>query len=425
MSAPSIRTSALAFALAVALGGCARHHAADLAGPEEAPPALVTGLMPASRSTGVLAETDIWADFDRDLDPATLGPDRIFLKRDTRRIPIAITWEPARRRVHIEPQALLELLRTHTVSFGDGVRAADGAALEPFFWQFRTNGVRRPAHPSPAAGTVDESAFVPLAWDSTEPTAGTIRYEIFESSDSASVAARTAPAVAATGFATYAPDPAWTLGETHYWSVRATNLSTGEVAEGPVWRFGTLSTGLPVDSLTLVCSQWASVRHVSNFGDVRSCFSATVGCGPSYNGAMDWELSGYGDDLRLADAVLVLTPSSAGSNPNGRRLTISGTEGAWMACGIGYPGPPYDDPTASPLAIGEVMAGNRVRFHSPRLASHLESRMRGRARFGYRLDADSNFGWASPTTSDPSRQPRLVVYIYRRNAFDLIAGRRP
>ena len=45
------------------------------------------------------------------------------------------------------------------------------------FWQFTVIGLRRPGHPFPQDGAVDESPVATLAWDATERSAGDIAYE--------------------------------------------------------------------------------------------------------------------------------------------------------------------------------------------------------------------------------------------------------
>jgi Bacterial Ig-like domain len=398
--------------LAVVTGSCAKKDS-PTAPPTPMPP-TVQAVHPAARSVDVPVETAIWAQFDVALDPATVDAAHVLLTRDTRRIPIAVSWDPATRRVLITPQAPLELLRTHTVTFSDGLRAADGATLGgEFFWQFTTSSVRAPARPFPPTGSTFESPFVRLSWDATESTAGAARYTIYVSPDSAAVATRAVPPLAVLNTAVYLPNQPWSLGTKLCWAVDAENMSTQEASAGPVWRFETLPQGTPVDSMVVPAVQWGSARRISGLPDLVSCFGQSFSVGNNYNGAIDWNLDALGADVRLADVSLLMSPSSSSTSLTGRVETIYGTTDAWEACGIVPAGPPYPDQTFGALATGVPTAASRLLFASVRLTAHVEARIRGAALTGYTLDDFSgNFTYASPSATDSNRRPLLIISYF-------------
>ena len=165
------------------------------------PPVLgppVEAVFPAARSAGVFYDTDIWVRFLEPLDPATINERTVFLKLDTVRNPVALSYDVATRTIRLTPQAQLALLRTYTVELTPGVRTAAGAQLaQTYFWQFTTNGLRRLENPFPESGSAGASPFGLLRWGGTESSAGTIRYDVFVGADSARIAARGVPALGA------------------------------------------------------------------------------------------------------------------------------------------------------------------------------------------------------------------------------------
>ena len=89
----------------------------------------------------------------------------MFFKADTRRLGASLRWDPAARRLHIQPDERLDLRRTYTVELSPALRFADGQTLgETYFWQFTTNRLRRPQSPLPSDGRVELSPFVALVW---------------------------------------------------------------------------------------------------------------------------------------------------------------------------------------------------------------------------------------------------------------------
>ena len=131
--------------LALLLMGCGHRAATAPAAPP--PPALVA-THPQARATRVPYDTSIWARFQEPLDPASVGPTTVFLKIDTRRIPVAVSLDDSGRRVVLEPTQPLALRSTHTVLFTTGVRTALGAPFAAA-WQWGPPTGRRSSRRSP------------------------------------------------------------------------------------------------------------------------------------------------------------------------------------------------------------------------------------------------------------------------------------
>src|SRR5438552_3387176 len=108
--------------LGVALG-CSKH--VNAPAPRANLPPQVLAVSPPARSAHVQTDVAIWAEFDRDLDPATVDTRHVRLKVDTRRLPITVHYDAATRRVLIDAGGNLTLNVTHTVELEPGLRTAD------------------------------------------------------------------------------------------------------------------------------------------------------------------------------------------------------------------------------------------------------------------------------------------------------------
>lgn len=390
------RVAAAAFvALLFALGGgagCAKHNAAAPVAPETAIPPMLVAVSPAPGATKVSYTAEMWAQFDRELDSLTVTDRNVDLRVDTERIPVAVTWEAATRRVRIAPLVALAINRTHTVTLGAGLADSAGTKLStPYAWQFGTIGVRRPAKPFPPDQVDDESPFVTLSWDASEVSAGDIEYSIWASRDSAAVAARSIPRLIAVKTPFLMPRTRWPLGLNTFWSVVATNRSTGDTLVGPVWRLGILPASTAIDSVALRLSDWG--HYDSGGPPYQLCFDTRFSSsGGRYRAAIRWDLRPFGP-LKLASATLVLQPTTT-LLANGPR--IWGSTDYWPACDIQVPGPPHIDPTG-PLAQAQLARDVGLYTTSADyLIAHLEAMTRRSGFYGYVLTSDSQIDFIEP-----------------------------
>ena len=97
----------------IAIAGCSEETAAPLA-PAPLPPEIVE-VYPPPRSTAIPYETTIWFRFKTPIVPTSVNPQTVFLKIDTKRIPVNVSFSDSNRVVTLRPLSDLELRRTHTV----------------------------------------------------------------------------------------------------------------------------------------------------------------------------------------------------------------------------------------------------------------------------------------------------------------------
>jgi len=401
-------------ALTIALaGGCAKEQPTA---PASAPdlPAAVEAVFPAARSAGVIYDTDIWVRFAEPLDPATINERTVFLKLDTVRIPVALSYDVATRTIRLVPHVQLALLRTYTVEVTRGVETAAGPPLaQAHFWQFTTNGLRRLEHPFPESGATGASLFGMLRWGGTESIAGTIRYEVFAGADSAVIAARGVPAIGVVTEAAFLPRASWGPGAIRYWAINSTNQVNGEQLAGPVWRFETLPAQTPVDSVVVPMAEWAyylaSARRLV-------CVGPAIASYPTSNNAIRWQLHPGPGDLRLAGARLVMSVVGSGVNFNlapYQPVFVQAVGEPWGPCAVDPVFPRAD--ARGPLAGGtQVSTSSRVRFEGDAFTAHLEAAVRFGYGNGYRLWTNVSLTFASPSANtSPLTDPVLTLYYYR------------
>lgn len=386
--------------------------------PAEGLPPQVTAVSPAPRAAFVLYDsTAIWAEFATALDSATVSPLNVYLKVDTRRIPVAVSWEAARRRVHVTPLVVLDLNQTYTVELSPSLSTADGVPLgQKYFWQFTTNSLRRPVSPAPAAGTAGESPFAPLRWGGNETT-GPVSYEVYTGDDSTAVAERRVSLLYSGTAAIFVPRTRWTQGATTWWAVTAVNLVTHEILRGPAWRFGVLAASTPVDS-AVSASLFAGYAYLDNLGRNRTaCSTDDFSCGPSMNGGARWDFGAFPTSAKLAGARLELW-AYPGYEDTLAQSTVTAwyALASWLCTQSAVGGIPRTDERDGRLATGVLVEPGRLRLESDALAAHLQATIRYGAFYGYVLRANRAVRFASPIHQNLGRRPLLRLYFYRSGA---------
>jgi len=389
-------------ALLLALVGCGPKAKPPLA-PTGSPSTEIEAVHPAARSTGVFYDTEIWVRFTEPIDPASVNERTIFLKLDTVRIPVALTYDAPTRTLRLTPLAQLALLRTYTVEITSGVKASGGHPLSPTFWQFRTNGLRRLNHPTPAEGTLGESPFALLTWGAAEPpSAGSIVYRVYEAADSAVVAARSSDPISIGQLPYLMTRSPWGLGARVFWAGTAVNQTSDEHLDGPVWSFETLPAGTPVDSLFVSCTEWGYYDLVAK---MKHCFGDFLFLGPRYVDGVHWPLPA----LKLAGARV--TVETAGSNPISGRPTLWPVKEPWLSCTYAVVTP---TPENASVADGVRLPGagsQYALFESNPLTACLEAGGRYGTFYGFSLRGYVNLGYLTPNYR--GHGPLLTLYYYR------------
>jgi hypothetical protein len=373
-------------------------------------PALVA-TQPAARSPSVLYDSAIWAQFDRPLDPRTVTTLNVYLKLDGQRLPITVGYDTADRRVTLTPTVILELQRTYTVEFSTAVKGGDGTPLPPgVFFQFTTNSLRRPTYDFPVTASL-EGPVTTLCWGGTQGPTNNLFYELYASTDSAAVVARTAPMLARNVFTRFVPSVAWSLGSTVYWAVTVENQTTHERLDGSLRSFRTLDPGTPIDSLTIHGRDHGSKSTSSN---TQSCNAQTFSCGLPFNGAVHWDVGSLPANIRLQGVEVRLTePASSSTSIASANPSLWIAQNDWLPCTMNSPGPPFNELTG--FLAGVVAETPTVaRFSSDRLAGLLEAQYLARGLlFGTVLRADSQITFESTLSSDFAGRPSAVVHFYR------------
>jgi len=400
------RRAIVACVLLLGLAGCGGKTITPAAPDAHLPPG-VTDVYPAARATGVKDDTEIWADFAEPLDPATVGTHTVFLKIDTRRQNVAVSYDTTLRRIRIVPQVRLDLIQTYAVEFSPALATRDGAALgETYFWEFTTNSLRRLEAPYPAHGATGRSPYSPLLWSGTEREAGTLRYRVYIDTDSAAVAGHTTVERPSISPSMFAHQP-WATGTTWYWSVTATNETTGETEAGPVWRFETIPPGAAIDSIAVPVVSYGWYREADA---TFHCNDPSIEVGQvGYQSGLRWEYESLPADLQLAGArieLYTLRQTSSARSP-----TLWATLDDWRGCPIGYPGPPYIDYSLGGLAGSELREQGTTTYftlRSNQLTSHLQGILGGADFHGYALTSTYRF-----STTFYLENTGLVLFYYR------------
>jgi len=256
--------------------------------------------------------------------------------------------------------------------------------------------------PVPATGTIDESPFVTLMWDRLDPSAGAIHYQVYVSIDSEQVASYTVPPLARPSQSYYLPRASWQKGTTYFWSVIAFNHSTDEQLASPVWRFQILPEDTPIDSVTVLPSQWGFYNPLRMTND---CMNDRVVCAPDRNAAIGWNFGSLGSGFRLAGVKLRM--SSVLVDGSTVSPTVWSASGPWSACAISNPAPPSPGPDGM-LASGVAPDRYQLEFSSDALTAHVEASIRGTGFYGYLLRSGSPITYI--TTPGAAS---LRLYYYR------------
>jgi Bacterial Ig-like domain len=350
----------------IVIAGCSEDTPAPLA-PGPLPPEIVE-VYPPPRSTGIPYESTIWFRFKTPIVPTSVNPTTVFLKIDTKRIPVNFSFSDSNRVVTLRPQLDLELRRTHTIEITTKVRTTEGGKLDQlYYWQFRTTSVRRLEQPLPAAGFATEGPFAPLCWLATESSAGPVAYDIYVSTDSAEVAAGVVtPVHSSIAFVT-PPAGRWNFDTRYYWRVHARNTQTGDEADGPVWSFATVAEDTPVEVVRVPLSDSGTWDDRAT---VRRWRCPDILTGGGLGTILRFNIESLDPNLVVADARL-----EAGAS-------VIVTDHGPAVYELDQPYVPCDGvSTSMPLANGYLAPGEQqltgtIYFTSANLISRIQGRIR-------------------------------------------------
>lgn len=395
------------FALAALAASCSEK-VAPVAPRVNVPPGVVTTI-PSPRATSVMYDTPIWVQFDRALDPASVDTLTVYLKRDTRRTPITVMYEPIIHRVVITPRGQLELGVMYTVEVSGRVRTSTGDSLgSPLRWQFTTNTLRRLEYQWPPPGAL-EGPHVLLRWGGNGAASSNIRYEVYASSDSVAVANRSIAPLQDQVFLTYLPRVAWDSGRRTYWSVTAVNVTSGERLAGELRSFEVFPADAPVDSMVMPIADYGGAGS----NRVQLCGSTTIQTGPAFNAGLRWGLNGERPWLRVADARLTMYAASSSAATVGSAGTQAWfAQNPWTACLFTLNGAPYAETNG--LLGTAAVSGLRADYHEPALAAFVEAAGRWGGWYGVVFRGNANVTWDMRTPGVPG--PALTVWYYRTSS---------
>jgi hypothetical protein len=396
----AIALAALVFAALIT--GCSKE--APVAPPTLIAPKVVT-VQPPARSAGYAYDGQIWALFDRPLDPKSIDTTTVFLKKDTQRLACAVSYEPVSRRIVVVPRASLGLNVTYTVVVTTLVRAKDGTPLpQDYLWQFATSSIRRPVYVSPAPGEI-ASPVTMLRWLSADAAPGSLVFDVYAGPDSNAVAARTTPVLAHTTNSFYLPRSYWPAGQRSYWAVTTTNVATGEKIHSPAVGFQVLPNGTPTHAVSGQAIEWGAIQTGRT---TQFCSQNYVPAGPGYNNAVRFDLDPGRMGIRVKSASLVMTPAS---NPYLASVVSAWyCSPTWFACSMVYTGAPFIDPGGQ-LGFAYT-SGSQMIIESPGLAAWVEGMLRRSPDFsGLMFTCGTSAGnQININTSGPSG-PRPVINV--------------
>jgi hypothetical protein len=392
--------------------GCGSPATAPSPGPEPPgpTPARIEAVYPPPRSTGVIYDTRPWVRFAMALDTTTVDARHVALMADTRRLAIALVWEPSTKTLHIVPLERLELRHTYTIELTPSLRFADGATLgQSFTSQFTTNSLRRVESPLPMDGQGGESPFVALRWGGlTEGGYGQVRYEIHVASDPAQAADPGQPALATVLDPLYLPKTRWRQDGPNYWAIHAIHSTTGERMVGPVWRFDTLPADAPYDSVLAPFMDFTWVQRTTP----NRCTGSLLEMGPDVLCVLRWRLGPPDSTVRLAGAAFEMSAQAGTPAPGPNGPSVWYATSTWTACDATYPGPPFTDEAEGRLADAFARTPNVIRFSSDALAAHVEATRRLGGLYGYLFRSGVTRRYVAPFAA--GGDPVLWLYYYRR-----------
>lgn len=404
------RPSLSVLVLTVSLSGCSKHSTDSTAPPSAPPVPELVAMQPPARSPSAIYDGDIWAQFDRPLDPRTVDTLNVYLKLDGQRTPIAVAYDAATQRVTLAPRVVLQLQRTYTVEFSTAVKGADGTPIASgVFYQFTTNSLRRPVYDFPLAAP-PEGPVATLGWGGTQGPTNNLFYELYVSTDSNAVNARTAPMLARNVFTRFVPSVGWPMGSTIYWAVTVENETTHERLAGSLMSFQTLPASMPLDSVTIPARDHGSKSATSS---QQSCNNQSFTTGGAFNGALHWDVGQIPADARLQSVSIQLRVwDSDTSTVQGSQPVLWMAQNDWLPCTMNYPGPPYNELTGF-LAPATTENSKTAVFSSDRLAGLLEAQMRGRTLlYGTIVKASHAVSFHSTLSGDFPSRPSAVVRFY-------------
>jgi hypothetical protein len=278
------------------------------------------------------------------------------------------------------------------------------------FYQFTTNSLRRPSYDFPAVAAL-EGPVVTLGWGGTQGPTNNILYELYASTDSNAVIARTAPMLTRSVYTRFVPSVAWPMGSTVYWALTAENETTHERLAGSMVSFQTLDASTPLDSVTIPAHDHGS--RGTNIFTAQTCGSQSFNAGGAFNGALHWDVGQIPGDARLQSVTLELNiyPTDT-STVQGAQPALWMAQNDWQPCAINSPGPPYYD-QAGFLASATTEDSKSAMFASDRLAGLLEAQLRGRTLlYGTVVRASHGVTFHSTLSGDFPNRPSAVVRFY-------------
>lgn len=384
------------------------------------PPSPIEAVAPPAKAEGVAWPSPVWVQFSVAPDTTTLSTRTVFLKAETRRVPITLAWDPATRRLRITPVDPLALYQAYTVELAATIAFVDGTTLgRTYAWQFVTLSLRRPESPLPMDGRRGESPFVTLRWRGlTEVSAGKAIYEVHAEADSAAAADPSRPPIGTVSTGVFMPRVRWREDGPTYWAIHAFNTVTRQRLVGPVWRFETIPPVAAIDSVAMNITDWAWVDP--NTGRTH-CYEDSVVMGPGFPCTVRWATGLPDSAVRLAGAAIDMTPRYA-SVPAIPGESVWLVTSFWSPCVLGLAGPPFTDESAGRLANAVVVAPDHLRFASDGLAAHLEFMLRLGQTYGYLFRSDVRRSFRTPLDAVPAARAVMWLY-YRRSTPAPVAAR--
>lgn len=390
--------------VAAAVLACTACHRKPAVAPLVPAPPRVVAVQPAARTTGYTYTGQIWALFDRALDPRSVDSTTVFLKQDTRRISAAVSYERLSRRIVVVPRVPLGLRLAYTVVLSGRVRAADGTALgQDYAWQFVTSSIRQASYVLPVPGQL-ASPVAALQWASPDATPGTLVFELYAGSDSAAVADRRVPYVYRGSGGLYLPRAYWPAGSNVYWAVTTEHLQTHERLVSPVTSFPVYPANAPTQDLVVRASDWGGQQAGNR---TQYCGASVLNAGPGWIAGVRF---GIGGALFPSNVARVRVRMNAVSGQSFvPSLGLSAALATWSACLFSYPLVPPADPSG-PLALAQATSGSGLVFDSAALAAHVEATKRFPGLFGYLLTCPD--GVVGLAAGSPDYEPPTMIVSY-------------
>src|SRR5206468_4314016 len=145
----------------------------------------------------------------------------------------------------------------------------------------------------------------------TPASAGSVVYDVYLGTDSATIAARAAPPATRITRAFYVPESRWEPGSAPYWSITAINLDSGDTLTSPVWGFQVVPVGAAIDSVSIPANDWGYYQKSNR---QTFCFESSVRTGSQYACRVGWTPASLGS-RRLAGAYVSMSSTFTASPP--------------------------------------------------------------------------------------------------------------